>query len=535
MNKRLLIFSAAVIFLSSAAYSFENFLDYKIQYSSVNSNHLEVILNSNFDQNGDYTILFPLGSISYTISTENKDIHLIETEDPYVKKIKGVPGEKLTVKYSYYLPNPNRSIIWPIIEPHYFTFKIDKVFATPEHSQANWKINLDTSALPENFSVYSSHSENKRQLFVETSIAKFKNWMLVAGDLNIQKIQINKKTINLVLLNKIKSLNGHPAVYLEALIKAQREFWKDNDFENYLIVLHEGEPDVSVPGPAGLHYDNAIILQVKDRGPELAYLNIYSLSHELFHAWIGYKIALGLPQGALQWFLEGINDYYGLIIPYRNGLITRHEYIEGLNQLLLSYFLLPINYISNDAIANNFYNDRYYNYLAQLRGHLFAKIISSKHDNKKFDLLSVILYEIYRNFIQSHNQHIQQKDVDKVFLKYLKKQDRKLYIDLIYNGDLLKLEKSNFNDLKLINKSIEVPEIGFNGLDLIQKRIISQIDPESPAYVAGLRNGQKVRSHTISFANTNRSMSVWVEENNQFREITFFPKKKTVIVPQFHA
>lgn len=60
----------------------------------------------------------------------------------------------------------------------------------------------------------------------------------------------------------------------------------------------------------GLHHENMLSAVMPDSTQEEKQAKaLMLLSHELFHAWLGLGIQIPLPQGNLQWFFEGINDY----------------------------------------------------------------------------------------------------------------------------------------------------------------------------------------------------------------------------------
>lgn len=528
--KILQTFQAALVFLCFAAYSSQNIISYNLEYSSKNETNLEVRFQSYLDQDGNYTLLFPIGVVTYSIKAQNKDTRITSDESRRVWKICGQPGERLDVKYKFYLPNPNRSVLWPVIDRRYIISNFEKLLATPQH-QLNeiWKININTSNLPREFVVHSSFSNNIRNISLEMPITKFNNGLLVAGNLNIHNIKINKKQTRLVLLNQVNSLSKDASFCVETLIKAQRAFWKDNDFEDYLIVLDERTSDIKVPGPAGTHLENSLFLQFVNFGNEYNYKNIYALSHELFHAWIGKKIAFGPSQDTLQWFVEGVNDYYGLWFAYENKLISTKEYIMAFNELLLRYYLNPVNHFSNDVISKNYQKDPFVNKMAEMRGHLFAKKVAEK----KGEILSLITHEIFNNFQKSGKKYVHQGDVDKIFRKHLPRKFWHDYIKYIYNGDFIEPFDKDFLGCKLINETYEVPDLGFNILDLIIKKTISGIDPLSPEYAAGLRNNQKVKAHTISLISSGH-MSIWIEEDNTIREISFVPNIRKTVVPQYN-
>src|SRR5436190_21323699 len=112
--------------------------------------------------------------------------------------------------------------------------------------------------------MYSSLAGNKKSISINQKIGKFKESLIVGGDVKANQIMIKDKPVYIVSLNQIKGLTQPPEIYIEKIIRAQREFWADDEFENYLVVLLEKACDDRDLSASGMHFDNAIILKLTD-------------------------------------------------------------------------------------------------------------------------------------------------------------------------------------------------------------------------------------------------------------------------------
>jgi predicted metalloprotease with PDZ domain len=79
-----------------------------------------------------------------------------------------------------------------------------------------------------------------------------------------------------------------------------------------------------------------------------------SLFHEIVHNWPRLGFSAGGPTPAEladEWFNEGIADYYSLMLTYRFGVFTEHEFVVRFNQRLPGYYTNSDRKVSNSECA----------------------------------------------------------------------------------------------------------------------------------------------------------------------------------------
>lgn len=537
MSKKHFLGLCVLYSASAIAHTAAPTLEYNIHYTQGGKACLYVHVKSTVDHSGEFLLRFPEEILQPQIFSLEKTLTAESTEDENVTKIKLPADKNFEADYQLCIRNEAHHIDFPIIEDDFFIFKISDAFATPEdNSEKPWHIKIHMHHFPKDFNIASSFAPASRTLTFHKNIPEFKDSVIVGGnDIQINEIKIKDKPISVVQKGSLVGLNQPLPSYFEKLINTQRNFWSDHDFSHYLVVLQEHSCQGLNPLFNGRHYDHAMIFQLGNCKEHLspARQTKWALSHELFHAWLGLKIKFDTTDHkSLVWFIEGFNDYYGLLFALRSGIISHSEYVEQYNDLMRYYFLMPIKHLSNEAIVQNYDNEFYYHMLAQMRGHFVAKELSL-HLTQKNLSLDNIMQALYSQY-QTHKTPLHKLDIDAFFKQHL---DETLWEDFtqkIEFGSPLTFSAQGMGVFSaLVNMEVEVPSFGFDLPLFFETQRIRHIDEDSAAFKAGLREGQQVLFHNINFIKTDKEVVIGVLENEMYHEFHFFPEKMKTTIPQY--
>lgn len=512
-----------------------NHIIYKIEQApSTHKNciHISGIIKGN--SSGSSLLRFPRAIKNIKMTAHNKIINSKQTDHPTVLEITYPKNENINFSYGFCQENPSRVIDYTIIEPELIYFPIRDVLITPEiKDNKKIKIKMDLESLPKSFKVASSFNVNNRSFEIQEYVENFCNSFISAGKLEIDNFSVKGKPVYIVTNGKWDYFKKPASFYLEKLINSHRSFWNDYDFPVYTVFLiKQNEP--YVPKVAlGAHWYNSFSGLMPEDKKSLNKV-LYILSHEIFHDWLSQKMQISLPQGNLQWFIEGFNDYYGLYLPFRNSIIDFNEYIEIYNILLKDYWLSPAKSATNEKIFKKYFNRGHYSLLAQLRGHFAAKELRDKFnqdDTNKFDLAMKALFE---NQKKEGWKYLTEDKIDETFISYVGKKEWDKTKHMIKSGELLTFSPTAFMPYaKLEMVDVNAPIFGFNELDLLDNNIISNLDENSNAYKAGLRNGQNVHFYSIDFKSFDKPLTIQIDDNSAIKTITFLPNVTKKKIPQY--
>ena len=535
---RSIIFIVLSISLTIISTCFANVLEYDIKYLEKNDPvGLHIDLKSKVDASGQFILRLPWGSHNLLLKSSDENLQLEQTDDTFLTKFKAKPDSEFILSYDFALNNPYHLNDWAIIEPQFFVFSAQNVLATPEtQTDETWVININMASMPSDFSLSSSFSLRDRVYSVESNIYNFRNHVFVGGsDSRNTIIMVNEKPISIFTRGPLSRLPKKSEYYFDKLISAQRNFWNDHDFPHYLAVVQEYPCEGTGAASNGRHYQNAFIAQLPHckNDFEATRESMWMISHELFHAWLGYKIKVEdseLPH--LFWFIEGFNDYYGLKIAFESGLLDFSGYIAQYNALIRYYYLLPIKQIANETIANNHQKDMHYRLLAQIRGHFLAKALAKQLANTSLSLDS-LMHKILVDKQQTTKPY-KREDLYKLFNDYLGEKQWQEFYHQIQEGGLIDFLPDDFGEnATLISLDVDVADLGFDLQALIETQTIRQLDTNSKAYEAGLREGQKIGAYSVNLCKPYKDISFGIEENGEYKEITFTPNKIKKQIPQY--
>lgn len=497
---------------------------------------LAIQFASEMDSSKELRIHLPLG-IKEARFTAHKDLAIQQlSKDPSILSIIGPGGKPFSLNAQFCLSNPYKLIDWPLLEKDFLVFEVGTVLPIPQdESNQKWHIHLELMDFPKDFIFASSFASGTKEINIRETISSFKNSIIVGGtDATLENIRINEKSVGILKrgsFNNLLSLNP----FIEKIINHQRNFWPDHDFPHYLVVLQE-HPCQGVNSYAnGRHYNNALVAQLPSCYFEksLPTRVKWILSHEFFHAWMAFKIKFDLQDmPSLLWFIEGFNDYYGLLLAFQSGLISYKEYIKQYNELIRYYYQLPINNIPNKQIVTQLGKDPDYRVLAQLRGHFMAKEMAIWL-NKNGSSLDSLMKEIYSTYKRT-NVPLKKEQILEVFQQYLDAAQWQTFLQHIEQGIPFSFSDRALGVFaKKTYQPIEVPDAEFDRKALIEDHVIKGLKINSRGCQAGLREGQQIASYKISLIDTKVEAFLWASDNNSFKEIHFLPATQKIIIPQY--
>jgi len=359
------------------------------------------------------------------------------------------------------------------------------IFAIPSDAEETDKIsfNIEWKEMPNKWKTISSYGTAKLLNFTAKA-QELLHAIYAAGNLRIYQIVDNKNPVFLSLYGSFDVKDNSIVASLQEIVKTQRSFFNDHDFPYYAISLIEGNDPNSMGGTR--LYDSFAAYLPKG----MNHTDYYILfAHEHLHNWIGGKISNN-ERGSLDyWWSEGFTDYYARVLALRSGGISLEEFIDECNQILRNYYLSPVINQPNTRIKNSFWKNENIQKLPYARGFVFAVYLNSliklHDDTKSVDNIILDLFKIAKQqpfSVKSFKEIAKNYTFQGVKQEISKFIDQGKTIDLTVAASILPLEKIKMGPYQR----------GFDRDKILKNKIIHNINPNSNAYKAGLRNGDKV-------------------------------------------
>ena len=442
------------------------------------------------------------------------------------KKLKELVFE-YELKQDTEFPTNSKNTYRPIIQPGYFSVFSHNLFIIPEpdNDTQDLSVKITWHNYTKNFIIHNSFDTQLKNQEITTTVDKFQSAVFIGGDFRIHSFDIKGNKVHFATRGEWKVFKDSTLVnLLKETIKAQRNFWNDHSQKYFTISMlpFSLKNGSSIQG-SGLTNSFAISASNNE------FIDIegmaYLFNHELLHNWIGHTIEKANEEEQY-WFSEGFTDYYTYKNIASNAILglDKKIFIDKINEIAANLHASIVREAPNSAINyKNFWSDRGYEKLPYRRGALFAFYL----DNK------------------IHKDSKGEKNLDDLMLQFLKdarekgqKIDHPYFLEtvnLFLKDDLTSFFDTHIENGKLLDLKAFFDEFGYDynigintynrGFKMDSKKIISEVDPASNAYKAGMRQGDQVIGLDV-YSDPNKEATVVVKRKEERLTFNFFPVKK---------
>lgn len=387
------------------------------------------------------------------------------------------PKEK-NISFSYHIiqdikEESPKSKYRPLLQKNYFHILGQSLFVVPEEifedNIDDPKIIADIEWLnfPENFIIHNTFGSQQLKQKLKVKLwSEFYNSLFVGGDYRIKSFDYLKKPVYFAIRGKWlgEYTDDNLFAVLKKTIITQREFWKDNNFDYYTVIItptitqtdsiHKGR---SISASA---VKNGFLIQSSNNHFNNFSAMKYIFNHEMMHDWIGGKISIRNEE-LNYWFSEGFTDYYAYKNRLRNNDITFKEWLDGFNtDIIKAHWENPERNKPNYVIKDDFWKSLNFEKIPYRRGAIFAfwldnQILKKSNYTKSLD-------DLMRDILKTCTTE-NRKFTDELFLeiaqKYLDKDITYFFQKHIINGIDFEFKNEDLIDEFKIQYIEKIPKI----------------------------------------------------------------------------
>ncbi|RSL68681.1 hypothetical protein CEP54_002677 [Fusarium duplospermum] len=159
------------------------------------------------------------------------------------------------------------------------------------------------------------------------------------------------------------------AEWTQTLLRYMRRFFRDTE-PTYRIFMR-GSASSSGTGAAALlrSFMFSYTMGVDNTWENFQIL----LSHEMVHTWPALS-----GDGDVTWSVEGVADYYSIVLPYRVGIITLDRFIRRVNNMATAYYTNPMINLTNAEVEDQSSESEHIERVPYERGMLFLIRLDAK-------------------------------------------------------------------------------------------------------------------------------------------------------------
>lgn len=444
------------------------------------------------------------------------------------------PGAPLTVRYhvrSPYTADPGFDYekAWPLVLPEWFFFHGEGMFATPDGRQ-DAPAQLAWKGFPADWKMVSDldHLSGARPGTVEDVVES----VAIGGpDLQVFDRDIDGARLRIAIRGSWRFTPEAFAGMVEKIIRTENDLWGAPARPFVVPVAPLGGSDA---GHSFFGTGRADAFSVAaTSGFELAD-GTRLLAHEYLHVWFPGELG-GAPEQDEQrtyWFGEGFTDFYAAHVLLRAGLWSLADYIDDLNHTLMRYGTSPARNATAADVVRSFWTDQAVQKHPYDQGHLLAHLFAyrirkaTEGRTGLHDVLRLQHTRAQRN--AAEGRRIPGAALFPAILREVTGLD--IAPDLarhVEAGQQILLPADLFGDCFTVT-TVTQPEFhrGFD-VEATEKAgwIFTGVNPESPAYAAGLRNGMRlIRREAGTAGDSSVEIAYRVQDGDVERVIRYLPQ-----------
>jgi predicted metalloprotease with PDZ domain len=278
---------------------------------------------------------------------------------------------------------------------------------------------------------------------------------------------------------------------LAAVVSAQRRFWgkTTGDYSVTLLVLAPSQ-NISSSGGTGRTFGF-----VQYASPDTDQATLFrTIAHEHVHNWIPRQLGTMPENDALAfWLSEGFTDFYTSRTLLRGGFWTPQQFIDNFNLTSARLANSPAQAYPNERIGRDFWSDVAVEQLPYDRGHIFAHLLDASLRSAGKQGLDEVIFAMRDRWLAAPIDAKPEIVANLIAVLDSQKFDvRPMLKRHIEDGLPLELPTDLFGKCSAVSWAmLPAFDVGFDRDASAKAGVFANVDPNGPAYAAGLRNGMK--------------------------------------------
>ena len=518
-------------------------IDYAVRQLS--TDRYEITLRFDGDHSGRSTVRLPTewagaehperGIEDLMVLTHGA--RLEPTDRPEVERVVHRPGARVALRYRLkQIAEGDLDVRWsttylPILRPTYFEWIGWTTWVVPFDDEQRVKVRVRFTNLPADWTFASSFGLERRAVAFEGKLLRFRESLFVGGDFRLIMRSARGGQVATAVRGAWPFTDDALGDRVQSIVDGARGFWRDDSQPDFLIALMPvaAPPEAASRGGTGLTHSFATWTTTVASLDTLDRLMV----HEYFHTWNPNDLGtMPEPEALGYWFSEGFTDYYTHLMRLRWHMLTLEGFAAEFDTVLQSLAHMKENTLPNARIGERFFSEgRTIGKLPYWRGMLLAArwdaaIRASSNGRRSLDDAMRALHDEHRGGVET----LDAARVVRAMRSYGVVDAAADVARFVDRGEL-----PDFGDgtltacIRIDTIADRTFDAGFDFEASMKTRRITDVDPDGPAYAAGLRDGQKLRSISIGHR-TDIPATVGVEEvdGGDPRVVAYVPLGKPV-------
>jgi len=237
-------------------------------------------------------------------------------------------------------------------------------------------------------------------------------------------------------------------------------------------------------------------------------------AHELFHEWNPRR--LNYPDDEeLYWFTEGVTDYYTVAALWRSGVWSFDDVIEDFNKVARRYYVSPTRNLTASRMVKLRQDNVSANQLPYEQGYLLAA---------HWNLNGKGLDEAMRNLAESNTEPLSNARIARALQAAGIANAEQEIQQFITEGKTIELRANLWGSCAAESKErLRAFDMGFDWTASKRAKIITGANPDSSAWRAGIRDGQKWTAIDVGLGDPTYMAEIEIQDEQGTRRVKYYP------------
>lgn len=324
---------------------------------------------------------------------------------------------------------------------------------------------------------------------------------------------------------------------ISAVIQATQAFWRPKP-QPFLVILQPLTPSPASLAEAGEGRSGGFsIVASRNRGLDDL---THTIAHEYFHTWNPGQLGgsrLSEDQALDYWFGEGFTDFYADRMLVRSGVQGPDAFVAQWNDRLAAYANSPVRTEPNSRVGKDFWKRDGVAKLPYQRGAMLAAIWDAdlRRSGSPVRLDQVMI--AMRDAVAARPAGAGPTAPELFQATFERMTGRSLAADIakyVTAGEPILLPADTFGPCaRVVTEQVPAFDRGYDVAATSEAQMFAGVDPQGPAYAAGVRDGMKrlevlggkVGDHSVEVAYR-------VADANGERVIRYLPQGRRIVTQQ---
>lgn len=404
-------------------------------------------------------------------------------------------------------------------QPAFFYHRVNMRWPVPE-GPADKPVRCEFRwvGFPADWRLVSSWSIDRREESVETTLRGLRKAVFAGGDF---RTATSRGGLVLVTRGKWPFSDASMLDLIDRVAESHTSVWKDRGVAGHRIFLLPTTRTWEGEGRT-----HALIMEGNPDTYDTRYFTRL-LAHELFHEWNPRR--LNYPDDEeLYWFTEGFTDYYTVASLWRSGIWTFHQAVEDFNRVVRGYYLSPARNLTASRMVELRQTNVSANELPYRQGYLLAA-----HWNPGGKRLDSVM----RSLLEGSHDPLSNARIAKALRLIGIEEANEQIQRFVVEGRTIELRANLWGACAAEAKTaFPTFEVGFDWTASDKTKIIHGAKPDSNAWRAGVRDGQKFSAIDVGLGDPTYLAEIEIEDEQGRRRIKYYPASaEAVTAPQYKA